>query len=135
MRKLTDRPPIILPENATLADIVGGLSKPEHYVRSALANMYVAEKEYGPLVIRIGRMGTGQVPHYRFDQVTERELLEEMVASLLPMASFNGRNHKPLVAEGEESEILRNEHWSRGRMTLGELAALLGAIRSKGRGR
>jgi len=125
----------MLPDNVTIADIVSDLAKPERYVRLALANMYAAENDCGPLVIRIGKMGTGQVPHYRFDAVEQHEVFDSPHTSYMPMHSFNGRNHKPLVPEGEESDILRDEHWSKGTMTRDELAALLGSIRSKGQRR
>ncbi|KKC24874.1 hypothetical protein [Sphingomonas sp. SRS2] len=125
----------MLPDGVTLADIAADLSKPERYVRLALANMLAAEKEHGPLALRIGKMGTGQIPHYRLDTVSEIELLDASLTHHFPVQSFNGRNHLALVTEGEESDILREEHWSQGKMTCLELAELLGQIRAKGRRR
>lgn len=121
----------MLADDVTLADIAGDLTKPESYVRSALENMYAAEKDSGALVIRIGRTGSGQIPHYRFDKMSEYEIFDEKSIILSPRHSFNGRNHKPLVTEGEEGDILRDEHWSRGTMTREELVQLLGKIRRK----
>lgn len=122
---------MVLSTNVTLADILHTLSAPEEYVRRALANMHMAQKDHGPLVLRIGRMGTGQFPHYRFDQREANPILG--FTSQVPVQAFNGRNHKALVTEGEEPDILRDEHWSGAGMTYDELAQLLGSIRAKPR--
>ena len=133
-----------LTPQVTLNDVVQSLIKPERYVRAALANMYQAEREYGAVVLRIGRMGTGQIPHYRFDVQEVREafrldveevrgVIEDPSLVFRPVQAFNGRSHKALVSEGEEVDILRNEHWSEASMNRDEVAELLGKLRSSKR--
>lgn len=116
-----------LANDATLADVAETLLKPDRYVRLALKNMYDCEREYGPVVLRIGRMGTGQIPHYRSDKQDQNLLFDYTMQ--LPVQSYNGRSHKLLVPEGEEADILRDEHWSRAGMSRNDVAELLGRIR------
>lgn len=119
----------MLAREATLGDVAYTLTKPERYVRRALANMHIAERDHGDLVLRIGVTGSGQIPHYRLDTREVRRIFDTESIAYLAVQAFNGRNHEPLVTEGEEADILREEHWSTASMTREEVANLLGAIR------
>lgn len=124
----------MLAQNATIADVRHKLAQPERYVRLVLSNIMAAEKEYGPVVVRIGVTGTGQFPHYRIDRREVRQILDSELMAYVALQAFNGRNHLPLamVPEGEEGDILRDEHWSTGDMTREQVMTLLGEIRQKG---
>ena len=124
----------MLARNATIADVRDDLVKPERYVRLVLSNIVAAEREHGPVVVRIGVTGTGQFPHYRIDRRDRHEIFDSELTVDIPFQTINGRNHQPLaiVPEGEEADILRDEHWSNGDMTREEVMTLLGEIRRKG---
>jgi hypothetical protein len=126
---------LVLAQTTTISDVRYKLVQPERYVRLVLSNIVAAEKEYGPVVVRIGVTGTGQFPHYRIDRREKREILDSELTAYIALQAFNGRNHQPLamVPEGEEGDILRDEHWSTGDMTREEVMMLLGEIRQKRR--
>lgn len=116
--------------NATVADVVDRLKSPEDYVRGVLGNLFDHKAE-GGAVVRIGMMGRGLIPHYRLDRMSPGFSLsdEPPTPVFSVIGAFNGRNHKPLVGELEAADILRDEHWSRGFMTLDEVQTLIGVIR------
>lgn len=77
-------------------------------------------------------MGTGKAPHYRFDQVSEVTfdfLSSDVFLVKHPVAVFNGRNHEPLVPEGEEPDILHDRNWSTKGLTLAEVEDVFRKIR------
>lgn len=123
----------MLADDATIRDVKHSLLQPERYVRLVLSNIIAAEKEYGPVVVRIGITGTGQLPHYRIDRRSKLEIFDSELVAYVALQAFNGRNHHPLatVPEGEEGDILRDEHWSTAAMTREEVMTLLGEIRKK----
>jgi hypothetical protein len=122
--------------NATLADVVDRLKSPEEYVRGVLGNLFDHKTE-GGAVVRIGVMGRGLIPHYRLDRISPGFSLSDETPppSFSVIGAFNGRNHKPLVDESEAADILHDEHWSAGFMTLDEVRALIGVIRGARDGR
>jgi hypothetical protein len=134
----------VLASNSTIRDVRTDLAQPERYVRLVLANIMASEREHGPVVVRIGITGTGQFPHYRIDRREMREAIDLSIESSRreevhyePIQAFNGRNHKPLanVPDGEEVDVLREEHWSEAAMSREDVMNLLGAIRQKGSSR
>jgi hypothetical protein len=120
-----------LPPDASLADVARTLLKPDDYVSHAYWNMKRLHDEHGEIVLRIGRMGTGKAPHYRLDKPTRFRLFDEgeETVGFAVVAAFNGRNHQALVQEGEEPEILRDEHWSTTGSTLQEVEDVFRGIR------
>lgn len=124
-----------LPDGITLADLVCTLDNAENYLRMAFGNMHEVRKEHGEVVLRVGRSGTGQKPHYLIDVASLKRVLGEEKVSFLSVASFRGDNHKPYTPEGEEADILRDESWSTGAMTYEEIRTLLGQIREQARQR
>lgn len=102
----------MLPQGSTISDVRHTLAQPERYVRVVLSNIVGAEREHGPVVVRIGVTGTGQFPHYRLDKRERRELLGSELTAYLPLQAFNGRNHQPLARE--------------------EIMTLLGQLRQRG---
>lgn len=118
-----------LAPNATLADVAGTLLKPDDYVRIAYFKMKELEKEHGPLVLRIGIMGTGKVPHYRFDELSRSVIFDREHIHSIPVAAFNGRNHEPLVPEGEEPDILHERNWSTRGLNFADIEDVFRKIR------
>lgn len=116
--------------NATIADVVDRLTSPEDYVRGVLGNLFANNAE-GSAVVRIGVKGRGLVPHYRLDRMSPGFSLSDKPPTPVfsVIGAFHGRNHKPLVDELEAPDILRDENWSGGFMTLNEVQTLIGAIR------
>lgn len=118
--------PKIAPD-ATIADILSTLDKPEEYLRGIVGNLNECQRTYGDAWVRIGITGRGIVPHYRVEMPAEAA----GTPVPWPWKVFNGRNHKTLVDE----DLLRDEHWSKRSMTLEETRKLLGEIRMMKRNR
>ena len=114
--------------DATLADVI---QTPEDYLCAVLRHLHRCRKENGGnLVLRIGITGRGIVPHYRIDEHSRWKLFDnEENDNFAAVAAFNGRNHEPLVTEGEEPELLHDHNWSTRAMTFDEVKALLGSLR------
>jgi hypothetical protein len=117
--------------DAIVQDILTTLKDPEEYLRGALGRLYECCRERGNAVLRIGITGLGKVPHYRVDVPNGRKfsLIGEGEPAFDYWRAFHGSNHKLLVTEGEEPEILRNEHWSTRVSTCAEVRELLGQHR------
>jgi hypothetical protein len=126
-----------LAADVTLADVVAAntLGSPLEYVRGVLDNLHVATRKHGAVFVRLGRMGTGQYPHYRIDSLEHRPRLftEGVDEIFMALEAYNGRNHKPLVREGEEVDILRDEHWSTRGTAYPDVQALFRQVASAGR--
>jgi hypothetical protein len=117
-----------IPTNATIADVVELLSRPEDYVRGVLGNMFDYRKEHGTAVVRIGTTGTGKAPHYRV-QIEIGDLTDFMLGEGVEadyFTAFHGRNHAKLDWGSTE---LRGEHWSTNGMTVEAVQELIAGIR------
>jgi hypothetical protein len=106
---------------ATIADVIGHLSKPTDYVRQVLDHMLTCRRECGEPSVRIGVTGKGRSPHYRI----------EYPGDPIPTVfdTFHGASHKKLVDE----DFLRDEHWSQRSLSVGEIQTLLGDLRQRRR--
>ena len=111
----------IIPNNSTIASIIGKLSDPDGYVAGVFQNAHDCLKACKTSYVRIGIMGKGRSPHYR----TEYD--EFGYTYPIPIfKTFDGRNHKVLI---ENDDILLDEHWSSERMSYEQVRELLGQIR------
>jgi len=111
----------------TIRDIIDSLDKPESYVRGVLGSMFNYRQTIAEPIVAIGVTGKGIVPHYRLQPASNGEdVLESVTDYWNNVAAFNGRNHKQM--EWDASQI-KGDNWSGGRMTLGEVQALLGDLR------
>jgi hypothetical protein len=104
-----------IPDDSTLEDVVPTLRDAEKLVRGVLENMYVCKREHGGALASIGVVGRGIVPNY---------LIEFALDPFSVFGAFNGRSHKLLV---DEDALKPN--WSKKRMTLDQVSAVLGSIR------
>jgi hypothetical protein len=120
-----------IPQDAVVEDVLATLANPEEYLRGAFEHLHQCYRERGAAVLRIGIMGRGIVPHYRVEYPHQRPRFfeEGEETDFNVVGAFNGRNHKPLVPEGEEPEILRDEHWSERATTYAKVRELLGQLR------
>ena len=97
-------------ESVTLTDLVTNhLSKPEKYLRMALANTLYAGK-FGTVSLRIGRSGTGTWPNYVLEAVPSGSMI----------GRYDGQTHKAGFGESGHHE----KHWSKTRMFGEELLQL-----------
>lgn len=110
----------LLPENATLRDVVASLDKPESFVRQVLGTIHEGTKAHGPIVIRLGVTGKGRTPNYRLESAGNGE----------PIMAIDGANHKPW-RDGDNFSGATT--WSTEVMTKDEVASLLGEIRGYSR--
>lgn len=142
---------IPIDEDATIADILGRLNKPEDYVRSVLANAWNCKRKVGSASVRIGITGEGRAPNYRL------EYTKDGMSCPAVFEVYNGLSHKSIAGLGQwnvtNEEFARlfedtpsiaeslstpehpvdPEHWSRQVMTLEDVSALIGKIRSRKR--
>ncbi|SRR6266849_7097093 len=121
----------ILSSDATIADVLATLAKPESYVRGMLENLYECKGEHGSAESRIGITGGGKAPNYRVEFSLPQNSLGLKIGIL---GVFDGRTHKPIewieeIAEEKEEMPVKDEHWSSRSMTLNEVARFLGQIR------
>ena len=121
-----------IPKDATINDVVEKMRRPDEYVRQLLGHMHKLKSESPNLVVRIGVTGRGVAPHYRIDRRSVGTAIfgDGPMIEFTPLAAFHGSSHEPLVPEGEEPDILREEHWSTAHMTFEEVQALLGRLRA-----
>jgi hypothetical protein len=122
-----------LSQDATTADVLATLARPESYVRGMLENMYECKREHGNAVARIGVTGGGVAPNYRIEFEHEEPLLGFSGFKVGIVGVFDGRSHKIIqwiddIAQ-EDGIPVRDENWSSRSMSLSDVAALLGQIR------
>lgn len=104
-----------LAPDATIADVVTTLQKPEEYVRVVLANMSACKRIHGNAMVKIGITGLGQVPYHKISYVApggDEELFD----------AFDGKHR----FEGVEVGTAR---WSTATMSFEEVQTLLADIR------
>lgn len=112
-------PSPILARDATIADVLPTLQKPEDYVRTILSNLSVCKREHGNALVRIGVTGTGQVPYHKITYV-EPDGSEQL------FAAFDGKHRFQGVEVGAAA-------WSTSGMDFVEVQGLLGKIRGYAR--
>jgi hypothetical protein len=126
-----------LATDITLADVVAAhtLGRPLDYVRGVLENLHFATRKHGSVFVRLGITGTGQYPHYRIDSLERRKGVfdDREHDHFMALEAYNGRNHRPLVREGEEVDILRDEHWSTRGMAHPDVQALFRSVAAANR--
>ena len=105
-----------IPKNATLRDLLSGLSDKDAFVSGVFGVAHRAAKERGEINVRMGVTGTGKFPNYRVED-----------AAGLPMYAINGANHERWP-EGEEFSA--PENWSTETMTNEEVKDLLAEVRN-----
>ena len=111
-----------LPKDATFKDLKTPRDSTERFVRNVLGVMGKAQKEHGPILVRMGVTGTGQAPNYRVEDPTGR-----------PIFAIDGANHQPWP-EGESFE--GSENWSSASMLYEDVEEILRSITGyKGTGR
>lgn len=103
-----------LAPDATIADVLPTLQKPEQYVRVVLANMSACKRIHGNGLVRIGVTGLGQVPYHKISYVADGE---EVLFD-----AFDGKHRFDGVEVG-------TSRWSTATMTFEAVQSLLGDIR------
>jgi hypothetical protein len=109
--------------DATLTDVSKTLIDADDYLRQIVGHLAACKRRESTITwVRIGVMGDGKAPNYRIEygQPPSRNIFQ----------AFNGRSHRELVNEA----LLRDEHWSTCEMTMEQTRALLGSLRTMGRG-
>ncbi|WP_262272221.1 hypothetical protein [Microvirga yunnanensis] len=106
----------VIPQDATIADVLRLLGDPEEYVRQVLSTFYTMKKQ-GEVVVRIGTTGTGLRPSYRIDMASTGE----------PISAFDGQTHRAFT----DVKSIDTENWSSCSMNFVEVRDLLGQIRSR----
>lgn len=107
----------VLPSDVTLRDVVPMLASSEEYVRLLLGAMHVERRARGDLVVRLGTLGTGRSPNYRFDAPDGN-----------PLVPYDGQTHRPWPS-GEEFRDPKN--WSAASWTYEQVAELRGELGRK----
>jgi hypothetical protein len=126
-----------VPSDATIADVLSTLEKPEEYVRGVLKNLYACASREGNATVCICITGGGTTPHYRIDFSPELPSGEQLHGTF---GAFDGTNHKPITSieettAGERENVPLAEHWSTRSMTINDVRSLLRQIRGFKRGR
>src|ERR1700730_475860 len=109
--------------DATVADVVRPLDRPEDYVRHALWNLYQETKKEPRSVITIGATGKGIFPNYKIDVPGDHLDLDILHSATAKV--FSGRTHNVI---NDPNKVLE-EHWSTKPLGLEELQMILGEIR------
>lgn len=95
-----------------------GLTSPpgerERFCRKVLGVMSSAQKEFGVVHVRFGRMGTGIEPNYRLETVQGR-----------PLRAYNGASHGAWPKDGRFDGT---ETWSSVAMTYEEVQVALASF-------
>ncbi len=91
-------------------------------MRNVLNRLYECQRENGEADVRIGVQGGGIAPNYR----TEYSIIDGSSVGVTVIGAFGGLGHKPLANQ----DLLRDEHWSSNKMSLAEVASLLGGLRN-----
>jgi len=122
-----------LSQDATIADVLATLARPESYVQGMLENLYECKRAHGSATARIGVTGGGVAPNYRIEFEHEEPPLGFSGFKVGIVGVFDGRSHKIIqwidnIAQADGIPV-RDENWSRRSMSLSQVAALLGQIR------
>ena len=125
---MSERP---IPDDATIADIVGTLNAPREYVRKILEHMYECKGEHDNAMVRIGATGEGRAPNYLI------EYRKSGQDDLTKYCAYHGNGHNKIenlyigrrVRLRPTSRSLIQDNWSKRVMTLGDVGALLGQLR------
>src|SRR5271166_1905243 len=117
-----------VPIDATIADVLATLARPEGYVRRMLENMYECKREHGNATARIGITGGGVAPNYRIEFAPKGGIV----------GVFDGRSHKRIqwideIAQ-EDGVPVKEGHWSNRSMTIDEVSTFVGQIRKAKKG-
>lgn len=120
-----------LPQDATIADVLATLAKPESYVRQMLQNLYDCKRVHGNAEARIGITGGGFAPNYRVEFLHPENSFGFKIGI---QGVFDGRSHKLIqwideIAQ-EDGIPVRDEHWSDRTMMIDDVATFLGQIRA-----
>jgi hypothetical protein len=85
-----------IPEDATIADVLGRLNAPERYVREVLGHMWECRKQHGAASVRIGVTGEGRAPHYQIEYPNPNGSGDPHVYKF-----YNGSSHKEISDLGQ----------------------------------
>ena len=108
--------PKALPDDVTLRGLTSKLTKPEIFVRDVLGVMHRAAKDHGrPIVIRLGKTGTGSLPNYRVEDA----------ATQVPIKAIDGNGHGPWK---ESENFTAPANWSSLVMTRADVEDVLSNI-------
>jgi hypothetical protein len=107
----------IIPNDATIHDVMPTLNNPENYVRGVLSRLHECKQARGNASVRIGTTGQGLIPYYRvvyIDGAGKEQIF----------GAYYGDNHAAF-----DTFKAPNSTWSTGSMTYDEVQQLLGKIR------
>lgn len=112
--------PKILPEDATLAEVLDTLAKPLDYVCGALGHLHQCQKMHCNAEMLIGVTGKGISPCYRIRYV-------DQAGTIQVFDTFSGDTHRSLSEEGQPIE--GGLSWSIKALPLAEVAELRGTLK------
>lgn len=112
-----------LHSDATVADVVDSLDRPEDYVCGVLEKLYECRKLHGNSRVIIGTSGRGLRPYYRI-------VYDGPSGEAVYNTYFD--NHRSFAEEGRP--VHGGVNWSSRSMTLQEVAHIRGSLRASHRG-
>jgi len=103
-----------LPQNATILDILSTHYRAADFTANILAIMRRAERERGPVVVKLGVTGAGKLPNFRIDSLEGDWSL----------GAFDGVSYQPFETGSEK------DNWSSKGMDFKEVEELLRKLRN-----
>ncbi|MBA3448100.1 MAG: hypothetical protein H0T56_10925 [Pseudaminobacter sp.] len=113
-----------IPEDSTIADVVGLLDSPVEYVRRVLEKLERCRRAHGDAQVRIGVRGRSECPNYLIEYVLEDAKTHQQ--SVQPDAAYSGSTHRELAPR----HIEETRNWSPEEMNITAVSALIGRLRN-----
>lgn len=113
-----------IPDDATIADVVGNLDKPVEYVRRVLEKLERCRRIHGDAQVRVGVRGRAECPNYLIEYVVEDARTHEKTAH--PDFAYSGSTHRELAPK----HIEETRNWSPEEMNITAVSALIGRLRN-----
>lgn len=113
-----------IPQDATMADIVGLLDKPVEYVRRVLEKLERCRRAHGDAQVRIGVRGRTECPNYLIEYVVEDAKTHQQ--SVHQDAAYSGSTHRELAPR----HIEETRNWSPEELNITAVSALIGRLRN-----
>ena len=103
-----------LPKDATFKDLRTPRVETERFLRNVIGVMHKAQKEHGPIMVRMGITGTGQAPNYRIEDPDGQ-----------PLQAIDGATHAPWP---EDARFSGSDNWSSAAMSRGDVEDILSSM-------
>jgi hypothetical protein len=115
-----------IPEESTIADVVGTLDNPVEYVRRVLEKLERCRRAHGDAQVRIGVRGRAECPNYLVEYVVDDA--KSRLKSVRADAAYSGSTHRELAPK----HIQEARNWSPEEMNINAVSALIGRLRNPG---